>query len=84
VSVVAAMPGYGNLGNAIEADFSRLVLTTATQGSNSPVVPPGPGPIDPSEPGPNPIPLPPVLIPAGLMLAGLAASKRRMRRWLQG
>ena len=84
VSVVAAMPGHGNLGNAIEADFSRLVVNTVTDGV--PVQPgPGPEPLPPVDPGtgPNPIPLPPVLIPAGLMLAGLAASKRRMRRWLR-
>lgn len=89
VSVVAAKPGHGNLGNAIEADFSRLVVTTTTLGIPEQ---PGPEPLPPTDPidpvdpgtGPNPVPLPPVLIPAGLMLAGLAASKRRMRRWLRG
>jgi hypothetical protein len=88
VSVVAAMPGYGNLGNAIEADFSRLVVQTSAE---QPPVNPGPdprpgpfpppidGPVDPG-PGPNPVPLPPALIPAGLVLAALAAMPRRRLR----
>jgi hypothetical protein len=89
VSVVAAKPGYGNIGNAIEADFSRLVVQTTLDGHETPGEP-GPGPfppppINPGDPGsgPHAVPLPPVLFPAAIMLAGLAAlPKRRIRAML--
>lgn len=98
VSVVARRAGYGNLGNAIEPDFSRLVIETAAESN----LPPtngggldgndGGGSIDPTPvpptpppgPAPQPVPLPPVLAPAGLLvLALVTAPKRRVRRWLR-
>jgi hypothetical protein len=67
VSVTATRPGYGNLGNAIEADFSRLAVEVA------PLV--DPDPVGPVDPGPQPIPLPPAVFSAGLILALLAARR---------
>jgi hypothetical protein len=93
VSVVATKPGYGNLGNAIEPDFSRLMVETASGsvtppnnngGGGDPDPIPVPPPIIDPGPGPHAVPLPPMLIPAGMMLAGLAAMpKGRLRRWLR-
>jgi hypothetical protein len=90
VKVVATRPGYGNLGNAIEPDFSRLVIQTALAGDEQDGDHSGPGPIPPPpiiDPGPGPmpqpVPLPPALIPAGAMLASLFASKCRLKRWLR-
>lgn len=89
VSVVAAKPGYGNIGNAIEADFSRLVVQTTLDGQEPGGPGPGPfppPPVDPGDPGsgPRPVPLPPVLFPAGILLAGLAALPRRRIRTMLG
>jgi hypothetical protein len=97
VSVVAHAAGYGNLGNAIEPDFSRLVIETAAEANRPPtdgggldgkdggnLPDPGPVPPTPPEPGPHSVPLPPVLAPAGLIVLALAtAPKRRIRRWLR-
>jgi hypothetical protein len=97
VSVVARRAGYGNLGNAIEPDFSRLVIETAAEANRPPAdgggidgnngggtIDPTPGPPTPT-PDPVPsVPLPPVLAPAGLIVLALAtAPKRRVRRWLR-
>jgi hypothetical protein len=91
VNVAALRPGYANLGNAIEADFSRLVVhvAPATPDNTAPPViipdPLPPTPIDPDDGGgPQPIPLPPALVPAALLIAGMAVTpKRRLRRWLR-
>jgi hypothetical protein len=99
VSVVARGAGYGNLGNAIEPDFSRLVIETAAEsnrpptdgggldGNNGDNNLPDPGPVPPTPPpgpAPQPVPLPPLLLPAGLIVFALAtAPKRRMRHWLR-
>jgi hypothetical protein len=99
VSVVARRAGYGNLGNAIEPDFSRLVIETAAQSTRPPNDGggldgndgeqnlPDPGPVPPTPPpgpAPQPVPLPPLLAPAGLIVLALAsAPKRRVRRWLR-
>ena len=98
VSVVARRAGYGNLGNAIEPDFSRLVIETAAESNRPPTDGGGidgngdnngGGTVDPTPVPPTPtppvhlVPLPPVLAPAGLILIALAtAPKRRIRRWL--
>jgi hypothetical protein len=89
VKFVATRPGYGNLGNAIEPDFSRLVvqtLLTDDDGGGDDHAGPGPIPppppiIDPGPgPRPQPVPLPPALIPASALLLGIVAtSKRRLR-----
>jgi hypothetical protein len=96
VSVVARRAGWGNLGNAIEPDFSRLVIETAAESNRPPtnggglgdnddggeVIPP-PGPIPqppPPGPGPNPVPLPPMLAPAGLLVIALATAPKRRIR----
>jgi hypothetical protein len=81
VNFAARRAGYGNLGNAIEADFSRLVIETAA------AVVPGPDDLTPDpiiDPGPpSAVPLPPALMPAGILLAGLFSTpRRRLRRWL--
>ena len=93
VTVAAKMPGYANLGNAIEADFSRLVVELAQRDAGptpGPFPTPTPPPFDGGNegpqpmPGPQPVPLPPVLLPAGMILAGLAAlPRRRLQRWLR-
>lgn len=76
VAFAAKQPGYANLGNAIEADFSRLTVEFDLP-VPTPIVIPDPGP------GPQVVPLPPVLLPAGLLITGIAAMpKRRLRRWL--
>lgn len=93
IGVVAKRAGAGNLGNAIEADFSRLVIET--DGRFDPPDPhdahgdsegngdgndntDGNGGRDPAE-----VPVPVVLLPAGLLLAALVAvPKRLLRRWL--
>lgn len=83
VRFAALRPGYANLGNAIEADFSRLVVQVEPAPA---IIPdPLPTPIDPDDGGgPQPVPLPPALIPAAVLIAGLAvAPKRRLRRWLR-
>jgi hypothetical protein len=73
VSVTALRPGYGNLGNAIEADYSRLTVQTVP----AIVLPPDGGP------SPSPVPLPAPLIPACVMLGGLAViPRKRLRKWL--
>jgi hypothetical protein len=97
VTVAAKRPGYGNLGNAIQPDFSRLVVHTASAVIPGPVPPPIPGP-DPSpdpgpqpgpvpgpiiDPGPHPVPIPPTLIPAGVLIALAALPRRRLGRWLR-
>jgi hypothetical protein len=97
VSVVAKQPGYANLGNAIEPDFSRLTIETAVESNRPPIDGGGldgnnnggglPVPVPPSPPPgptPQPVPLPPVLAQTGLIVFGLAiAPKRRLRRWLR-
>jgi hypothetical protein len=82
VGFYAKRAGYGNLGNAIEADFSRLVIDVAPS-----VVPgpPDPGPIiDPPppivDPGPRPVPLPPAVLSAGVLLVSLAARAAARKR----
>ena len=71
VNVAASRPGYGNMGNAIEPDFSRLVVELAPLEAEP--VDPSPGPI--VDPDPQPIPLPPMLLPAGILLVGLAVRR---------
>jgi hypothetical protein len=98
VSVVAHRAGYGNLGNAIEPDFSRLTIETAAESNRPPTdgggidgngggdnnLPDPPTPPTPPDPVPQAVPLPPVLAPAGLVVLALAtAPKRRVRRWLR-
>jgi hypothetical protein len=82
VGFYARRPGYGNLGNAIEADFSRLVVEVAPNIVPGPIVDPEPN-IDPPppiiEPGPRPIPLPPAVFSAGILLLSLAARSARRR-----
>lgn len=88
VAFSAVLPGYGNAGNAIEPDFSRLVVEIESRRGND-----GGGTIDPAplpppivdpDGGPRPIPLPPALVPAAVLIAGIAlAPKRRLRRWLR-
>jgi hypothetical protein len=89
VSIAAKQAGYRSVGNAIEPDFSSLIIETVHGAVVPPILDPdffpSPGPdIDPNpEPVPA-VPLPPALIPAGMMLAGLAAApKRRLRQWLR-
>lgn len=79
VRFFAKRPGYGNLGNAIEADFSRLVIDVSANFVPDPLQP---GPIiDPPiiDPGPQPIPLPPAVFSAGILLLSLAARTARNR-----
>ena len=96
VSVVAHGAGYGNLGNAIEPDFSRLVIETVAQSNDGPptngggldgnngggIDPPIIIPPTPTPPGPvpQPVPLPPVLAPAGLIVLALAGAPKRRFR----
>jgi hypothetical protein len=76
VNFAAIRAGYGSAGNAIEPDFSTLTVET----TDSIVLPPEPNP----GPGPHAVPLPPVLMPTGIMLAGLATlPKKRLSRWLR-
>lgn len=85
VSFEAKRAGYRAIGNAIEPDFSSLIIETAHGAVVPPILDPdfipGPAP-DPAPPVPA-VPLPPALIPAGLVLAGFAASKKRLRQWLR-
>ena len=88
VSFAAKQAGYRNIGNAIEPDFSNLIVETAHGAVVPPVLDPDPIPglpdIDPNPTPPVPaVPLPPALIPAGFLLAGLAAAPKRLRRWLR-
>jgi hypothetical protein len=99
VSVAALRGGFSNVGNAIEPDFSRLIVETAAFVPRPPVdgggpVGPLPPPIDgggnPDDgggdpgPGPTPVPIPGLLWPAGALLVGLATvPKRRLLRWLK-
>lgn len=88
VGVVAKRPGAGNLGNAIEADFSRLVVETdpaefdppPTSGGGDDYGDGGGG----SDGEPVIIPVPVALWPAGLLLAGLATAPKRLLRKLLG
>ena len=80
VKITAKMPGYGNAGNAIEPDFSLLTIETTGSLVDPPVI------VDPHGPdgGPHAVPLPPVFLPAGLMITGLMSlPKQRIRRWLR-
>ena len=86
VSFAAKKAGYRAIGNAIEPDFSSLIIATAHGAVVPPILDPdfipGPAP-DPAAPVPA-VPLPPALIPAGLFLAGFAAApKKRLRQWMR-
>ena len=65
VRVMATRPGPGMWGNAIEADFSRLIVTTTSN-----VV----------LPAPAPVPLPAVLLPGTALVMALAGYDTYTRR----
>lgn len=91
VGVFAKRPGAGNLGNAIEADFSRLVVETDPAefdpplNSTDPPPPTSGGGDDGGDGGgggsdgePVIIPVPVALWPAGILLAALATAPKRI------
>jgi hypothetical protein len=96
VGVFAKRPGPGNLGNAIEADFSRLVVETDRDTPPDWTDPPPPPPPTNGnggeggddggsggggDPAPIPaVPFPAALWPAGLLLASLIAVPKRVLR----
>jgi hypothetical protein len=87
VSFAAKRAGHRSIGNAIEPDFSSLIIETVHGAVVPPILDPDPIPGPPPDIDPEPVPavpLPPALIPAGIMLAGLAAApKKRLRQWLR-
>jgi hypothetical protein len=85
VTIQATEAGPGQMGNSVEADFSRLVIQT----TDVPVVQPGDpgsgnGSGDPGAPGdpPTAIPLPPAFGMASVLVAGIACVRGVLQpRW---